>query len=88
MTSFAFMLDCVPDPVCQMTSGNWLSRSPRATRHGLLDIRDLGVEPREPRVHPCRRLLDEAERVDDLQRHLLARAERKLPIERSVCAPQ
>ena len=31
ITSLAFMFDCVPDPVCQMTSGNWLSRSPRAT---------------------------------------------------------
>ena len=31
ITSLAFMFDWVPDPVCQMTSGNWLSRSPRAT---------------------------------------------------------
>jgi hypothetical protein len=31
ITSLAFMFDWVPDPVCQMTSGNWPSRSPRAT---------------------------------------------------------
>ena len=31
MTSLAFMLVCVPLPVCQMRSGNWSSRAPLAT---------------------------------------------------------
>jgi len=31
MTSFAFMLDCVPLPVCQTTSGKWLLSSPEIT---------------------------------------------------------
>ena len=25
ITSFRFMLDCVPEPVCQITNGNWSS---------------------------------------------------------------
>ena len=31
MTSLAFMFDCVPEPVCQTTSGKWSSRSPAIT---------------------------------------------------------
>ena len=80
ITSLAFMFDWVPEPVCQMTSGNWPSRSPRATSPAACWIASasLGVEPADPRVHPRRGLLDEAERVDDLERHLLARAEREI----------
>ena len=80
ITSLAFMFDWVPDPVCQMTSGNWLSRSPRATSPAAcwIDFGDLRVEPADARIHPRRRLLDEAQRVDDLERHLLARAEREI----------
>ena len=45
----------------------------------LLDrLGEAGVEPAVARVDPRRRLLDEAERVDDLDRHLLARAEREI----------
>jgi hypothetical protein len=32
MTSFTFMLLCVPEPVCQTDKGNWASNSPAATR--------------------------------------------------------
>ncbi len=80
ITSLAFMFDWVPDPVCQMTSGNWLSRSPRATSRGRLldDLGELGVEAADPRIHPRRGLLDEAQRMDDLERHLLARTEREI----------
>jgi hypothetical protein len=43
---------------------------------GLLDhFGKLGIEPGDARIHPCRGLLDEAQRVDDLERHLLAPAE-------------
>ena len=31
MTSLAFMLDWVPEPVCQTTSGKWSSHLPAAT---------------------------------------------------------
>ena len=31
MTSFTFMLLCVPEPVCQTTSGKWSSSFPAAT---------------------------------------------------------
>ena len=46
---------------------------------GLLDhFGKLGVEPADPGIHPRRRLLDEAERTDDLERHLLLGPERKI----------
>ena len=46
---------------------------------GLLDrLGKLRVEAADARVHPRRGLLDEAQRMDDLQRHLLARAEREI----------
>ena len=45
----------------------------------LLDrLGELGVEPAVARIDPRRRLLDEAQSVDDLDRHLLARAEREI----------
>ena len=31
ITSLTFMLDCVPDPVCQTRSGKWSSSSPAIT---------------------------------------------------------
>ena len=31
ITSLAFMFDCVPEPVCQTTSGKWSSSLPAAT---------------------------------------------------------
>ncbi len=63
-----------------MTSGNWLSRSPRATSAAACWIASAicGIEPADAGIHPRRRLLDEAEGVDDLDRHLLARAEREI----------
>ena len=79
ITSLAFMFDWVPDPVCQMTSGNWPSRSPRATSPAACWIASAiwGRAP-EPRVHPRRGLLHIAQRMDDLGRHLLALAEREI----------
>jgi len=45
----------------------------------LLDrLGKLGIKTADPRIHPRRGLLDEAERVDDLDRHLLFRAEREI----------
>jgi hypothetical protein len=31
ITSFAFMLDCVPDPVCHTTKGKWSFNFPEIT---------------------------------------------------------
>ena len=31
ITSLTFMLDCVPEPVCQTTSGKWSSSLPSMT---------------------------------------------------------
>ncbi len=46
---------------------------------GLLDrFGNLRIEAADAGIHPRRRLLDEAEGVDDLQRQLLARAEREI----------
>ena len=45
----------------------------------LLDrLGERRVEPAETRVHPRRRLLHEAQRVDDLARHALVGAEREI----------
>jgi hypothetical protein len=38
MTSFAFMFDCVPDPVCQTTSGKWSLSFPWITSSAALMI--------------------------------------------------
>ncbi len=46
----------------------------------LLDrLGELRLEPADARVDPRRGLFDEAQGVDDLERHLLARAEREIP---------
>ena len=49
ITSLAFMLLCVPEPVCQTTSGKWSSSLPRDHLVGRLHDRagDLGVEQPE-----------------------------------------
>src|SRR6185437_5100372 len=47
-------------------------------RRLLYDLGDLRIEAAEPRIHPRRGLLDEAERVDDLERHLLFRPKREI----------
>ncbi len=45
----------------------------------LLDrLGELGVEAADPGVHPSRRLLHEAQGMDDLDRHRLARPEREI----------
>ena len=46
---------------------------------GLLDgFGEMRVEPADARVHPRRGLLHEAQRMDDLDRHALALAEREI----------
>src|SRR5206468_4145059 len=48
-------------------------------RRLLDDLGDLRVEAADACIHPRRGLLYEAQGVDDLDRHLLARAEREIP---------
>ena len=36
ITSFVFILDCVPLPVCQIRSGKWSSKSPSITSWAAL----------------------------------------------------
>src|SRR6185369_5450648 len=47
---------------------------------GLLDrFGEIWIEPADPGVHARRGLLDEAQRMNDLDRHLLARPKREIP---------
>ena len=74
MTSLAFMLVCVPLPVCQMRSGNWSSSC--ALGHlvgGLLDQGgQVGVELAQVAVDRGRRALQDPEGPDQGLRHGLA----------------
>ena len=74
MTSFAFMLLCVPDPVCQTTSGNSSSSLPSITSCAaamMTSARDF-IELAKGDIRLRRALLDDAERMDKRQRHPLA----------------
>ncbi len=57
ITSLAFMLDDVPDPVWNTSIGNWSSCSPAATWSAAAAIRSAsaGVEQLQLRVDPRRR---------------------------------
>ncbi len=48
MTSLAFMLVCVPLPVCQTRNGNWSSRSPLATSPAACSMRPASVSSSLP----------------------------------------
>jgi hypothetical protein len=49
MTSFAFMLDEVPEPVWKTSMGNWSSSSPAATRSAAAAIRSAFSPSSSPR---------------------------------------
>ena len=54
--------------------------APGDLRGRLLDrFGNLRLQTADPGVHPRRRLLDEPQGMDDLERHLLARTEREIP---------
>ncbi len=57
ITSFAFMFDCVPDPVCQTTSGKLSSNLPSITSCAAVDDRlaQLRVNVALRHVHHARR---------------------------------
>ena len=89
MTSLAFMLDWVPEPVCQTTSGKWSSRSPSMTSWAaarMASARSLSSLPRAS--------FTVAEACLTMPRaRMMERGMRSSPIlkfwsERWVCAPQ
>ncbi len=49
MTSLAFILVCVPLPVCQMCNGNWSSRAPLATSPAACSISPASPSSSLPR---------------------------------------
>ncbi len=73
ITSLAFMLDCVPEPVCHTASGKWASSFAvddllRRRDDGLAD---LFIEQAHCHVGLGRGALDDAQRAHDRQRLLL-----------------
>jgi hypothetical protein len=90
ITSLAFMFDWVPEPVCQMTSGNWSSCMPWATSPAACWIASAASASRPPllRVHPRRRLLHIA-RAWTISGGIVSRGPNgKFWIDRWVWAPQ
>ena len=49
ITSFAFMLELVPEPVWKTSIGNWSSNSPAATRSAAAAIRSASSASSSPR---------------------------------------
>ena len=65
MTSLAFMLVCVPLPVCQMRSGKWSSSLPSMTSSAAVTMRSASCPSSLPRSRLARAaLLEDAERAD------------------------
>ena len=89
MTSLAFMLDCVPEPVCQTTSGNSSSYLPCTTSaaaaatasatRGSSCPRSLFTRAAACLTRPSARTSGTGMRSPPIL---------KLPSERCVCAPQ
>ena len=74
MTSFTFMLVCVPLPVCQMRSGNWSLSLPEMTSSAawVMSFGLVGGKFAEILIHQRASLLQDAERADQLRRHGVA----------------
>ena len=70
ITSFAFMFDWVPDPVCQTTSGKLSSNLPAITSAAAatMALPSVGVKIALRHVHQRAGLLDDAKRADDRDR--------------------
>jgi hypothetical protein len=88
MTSFTFMLLCVPEPVCQTTSGKWSSSVPAMTSSAACTMRSLVPASSSPSAWlvsaaaflrmPNARMMSVGIRSSPI---------RKLSRERCVCAP-
>ena len=92
MTSFAFMFDCVPEPVWNTTSGNSASSLPSTTSCAARSISAHLVRRQVPELAVGDRSRTSSERR---MPRMTARPQRKrstpigkLSIERCVCAPQ
>ena len=89
ITSFAFMLDWVPDPVCQITSGNWSSWSPLATSAAARSMASASSPS-----SPCARFTRAAACFTTASARTMPTGIRscepkgKFSIDRCVCAPQ
>ena len=89
ITSFAFMFDCVPEPVCQTTSGKWSSRAPSTTSAAAAVIRPAISGSSVPnssfaRADAC---------LTTPRARIISRGKRSAPIRKFcsdlwVCAPQ
>ena len=89
ITSLAFMLDCVPEPVCHTTSGKCSSSLPSITScaAATIGLAERGIEPAELHVRLGGGALDDAERAHD-RSGCFSQPILKLPSERWACAPQ
>ena len=91
MTSFAFMFDCVPEPVWKTTSGKWSSRSPRMTSSAARTISSTvsgGSWPSSPLACAAPFFSTPRARITGRVKRKRSTPMGKLVRERSVCAPQ
>ena len=89
ITSFTFMFDCVPEPVCQTRSGNSLSSAPAATSSAAATIsawRSSGSTPRSWFTSAAARFSTPNART--MGRGIVSRPTRKKCSERWVWAAQ
>ena len=89
ITSLAFMLDCVPEPVCQTTSGKWASSLPSATSCAAwtMALPILGSSlPRSMFTSAAARLMIPSART--IGAGCFSQPMGKFSSERSDCAPQ
>src|SRR5512132_766472 len=89
ITSFAFMFECVPDPVCHTNSGKWSSNLPSTTSSAARTMRSALSFGRSPSSAFTRAALF----FNRPKAHTISTGIRSSPIEkwrsdRSVCAPQ
>ena len=89
-TSFMFMLDCVPEPVCQTTSGNSSSSLPCTTSCAARAMASArrGSRSAELLVHEGGGLLDERRARGRAASACARRRCGNSASERCVCAPQ
>ena len=91
MTSLAFMLDCVPLPVCHTTRGKWSFNLPAMTSSQAWQMAFSRVVVHlfglDGVVGDGRRLLQNAESVGDLPGHDLAANDEILLAALGLCAP-
>ena len=88
ITSFTFMFDCVPLPVCQMTSGNWSSSFPSITSAAAVSIASAFSAPSASRFTTAAARFTRAS-AWTISIGICSRVPKgKFSRLRSVCAPQ